>query len=111
MVRKKGRNMQMDRNNRVLIDVREVASKLAFLVGKTILFRNGVEDATTATQVLAVKAANISGVDGHPLVEIYTTVGVENIVDSDTFKTTMLLESDGSLKCLGDYTDQMGICF
>ena len=103
--------MQMDRNNRVLIDVREVASKLAFLVGKTILFRDGYADSATVTPVLAIKAENSPGTEGRPGVSIYTTVGVQTISNSNQFNNIMVLESDGSLKLLGDYTDQMGIVF
>lgn len=93
------------------IDTRGVAAKLSFLVGKTILFRDRYEDACTATQVVAVKAENTPGLSGHAQVSIYTGVGNETITDSDKFNDIMVLEPDGSLKLLGDYTDQMGICF
>lgn len=101
----------MEDNNKVLIDVREVASKLAFLVGKTILFRDGYDDSATVTPVLAIKAENTPGTEGRPCVSIYTTVGVQTISKSSQFNNIMVLESDGSLKLLGDYTDQMGIVF
>ena len=97
--------------NKVVIDVRGVASRLAFLVGKTILFRNGHGDSATVTPVLAVKVENSPEAEGRPSVSIYTTVGVQTITDSDKFNDIMYLESDGSLKLLGDYTDQMGIVF
>ena len=103
--------MGNNNDNKVLIDVREVASKLAFLVGKTILFRNGHGDSATVTPVLAIKAENSPGTEGRPSVSIYTTVGVQTITDSNKFNDIMVLESDGSLKLLGDYTDQMGIVF
>lgn len=103
--------MGNNNDNKVLIDVREVASKLAFLVGKTILFRNGHGDSATVTPVLAIKAENSPGTEGRPSVSIYTTVGVQTITDSDKFNNIMVLEPDGSLKLLGDYTDQMGIVF
>ena len=97
--------------NKVVIDVRGVASRLAFLVGKTILFRNGHGDSATVTPVLAIKAENSPGEEGRPCVSIYTTVGVQTITDSSKFNDIMYLETDGSLKLLGDYTDQMGIVF
>ena len=97
--------------NKVVIDVRGVASRLAFLVGKTILFRNGHGDSATVTPVLAIKAENAPGEEGRPCVSIYTTVGVQTITDSSKFNDIMYLETDGSLKLLGDYTDQMGIVF
>ena len=97
--------------NKVVIDVRGVASRLAFLVGKTILFRNGHGDSATVTPVLAIKAENSPGEEGRPSVSIYTTVGVQTITDSSKFNDIMYLETDGSLKLLGDYTDQMGIVF
>ena len=100
-----------DNRNRVLIDVRGVAAKLAFLVGKTILFRNGHGDSATVTPVLAIKAENSPGTEGRPSVSIYTTVGVQTISNSNQFNNIMVLEPDGSLKLLGDYTDQMGIVF
>ena len=95
---------------KVKIDCRDVASKLSFLVGKTILFRDGY-DACTATQVVAVKAENTPGTEGYACVSIYTGVGIERISDSDKFNNFMVLETDGSLKPLGNYTDNMGICF
>lgn len=99
-------------DSKVVIDVRGVASKLAFLVGKTILFRNGVGDSATVTPVLAIRAENSPGTEGRPCVSIYTTVGVQTITDSDKFNDIMVLESNPpSLKLLGDYTDQMGIVF
>ena len=103
--------MGNNNDNKVLIDVRGVASKLAFLVGKTILFRNGVGDSATVTPVLAIKVENSPEAEGRPCVSIYTTVGVQTITDSDKFNNIMVLEPDGSLKLLGDYTDQMGIVF
>ena len=96
---------------RVYIDTKDVAAKLSFLVGKTILFRNGVGDSTTATPVLAVKAENGSGAEGRPCVSIYTTVGVQTLTDSDKFNNIMVLETDGTLTNLGKYTTQMGVCF
>ena len=76
---------------RVYIDTKDVAAKLSFLVGKTVLFRNGVGDATTATPVLAVKAENESGTEASPRVSIYTTVGVQTLTDSDKFNNIMVL--------------------
>ena len=101
-------NIELDK---VVIDVRGVAAKLAFLVGKTILFRNGHGDSATVTPVLAIKAENSPGTEGRPSVSIYTTVGVQTISNSNQFNNIMVLEPDGSLKLLGDYTDQMGIVF
>ena len=103
--------MGNNNDNKVLIDVRGVASKLAFLVGKTILFRNGHGDSATVTPVLAIKAENAPGADGKPSVSIYTTVGALTVKYSSEFNNFMVLESDGSLKLLGDYTDQMGIVY
>ena len=95
------------------IDCRYVASRLSFLVGKTIMFRNGYpdDDAVTAAQVVAVKAENLPGTEGYPIVHLYTSVGIQNITNSLEFDNIMVLESNGSLKCLGDYADVMGICF
>ena len=93
---------------RVEIDTREVASKLSFLVGRTILFRDGKEDATTASSVLAVKAENTSGgKNGRPQVVIYTTVGALTIKYSSEFNNIMLLDG----KSIGAYADNMGIYF
>ena len=96
---------------KVYIDTKDVAAKLSFLVGRTILFRNGVGDATTATSVLAVKAENGPGTEGKPCVSIYTTVGVQSLTDSGKFNDIMVLEPDGTLTNLGKYATQMGICF
>ena len=93
------------------LDTREVVAKLSFLVGKTIAFRDGYSDATTATQVVAVKAENTPGTMGFPQVSIYTQIGIETIRESKRFNDLMVLESDGSLVSLGNYTDKMGICF
>ena len=96
------------------IDTREVACKLSFLVGKVILFREVVDhssDSTTATNVLSVRVENTPGTEGYPIVHIYTNIGIRHIEHSSEFKDIMVLNSDGSLKCLGDYADDMGICF
>lgn len=97
----------MNTESRIEIDTREVASKLSFIVGRTILFRNGHEDATTASSVLAVRAENTPGLNGHPQVTIYTTVGVLTITKSTEFNNIMLLDG----KSIGTYADEMGIYF
>lgn len=88
-------------------DTREVAAKLSFLVGKTVLFRDGHEDACTSTQILAVKVANGKS----PIVSIYTTVGIQNIDKSEKFGNIMLLDEDGGLESLGEIVDRLGIYF
>lgn len=99
-------------DKKVVIDSREVASKLSFLVGRTILFREGRDDSCTATQVVAINAANILDSNGYyACVCIYTSIGTEKVVDSNEFNNIMVLEPDGTLTCLGNYTDNMGICF
>jgi len=98
----------MNTESRIEIDTREVAAKLSFLVGRTILFRDGHEDATTASSVLAVKTENTPGLNGHPQVAIYTTVGVLTITKSTEFNNIMLPD-DG--KSVGTYADNMGIYF
>ena len=97
----------MNTESRIEIDTREVASKLSFIVGRTILFRNGHEDATTASSVLAVRAENTPGLNGHPQVTIYTTVGVLTITKFTEFNNIMLLDG----KSIGTYADEMGIYF
>ena len=97
----------MNTESRIEIDTREVASKLSFLVGRTILFRDGHGDATTASSVLAVKVENTSGENGHPQVAIYTTVGVLTITKATEFNNIMLLDG----KSIGTYADGMGIYF
>ena len=97
----------MNTETKVEIDTREAASKLSFLVGRTILFRDGHGDATTASSVLAVKVENTPGLNGHPQVAIYTTVGVLTITKSTEFNNIMLLDG----KSLGTYADEMGIYF
>ena len=104
-------NTENGADGKVTMDTREVAAKLSFLVGKTIAFRDGYADATTATQVVAVKAENTPGTAGYPQVSIYTHVGIQTITKSKQFGDLMVLETDGSLKSLGDYADAMGICF
>ena len=92
---------------KVYIDTKDVAAKLSFLVGRTILFRDGHLDACTATSVLAVKVENTPGENGHPQVAICTTVGVLTITKSSEFNDIMLLDG----KSIGTYADGMGICF
>ena len=104
-------NIEKDADGKVTIDTREVAAKLSFLVGKTIAFRDGYEDATTTTQVIAVKAENTPGTAGYPQVSIYTHVGIQTITKSKQFGDLMVLENDGSLVSIGSYTDAMGIYF
>ena len=98
---------------KVAIDTREVAAKLSFLAGRTILFRNGYPDvdAVTATQVVAVKAENTPGTEGYPIVHVYTTVGIQNIDKSKKLGDIMLLDEDGGLESLGKIADRLGIYF
>lgn len=100
--------------NKVVIDTRDVAAKLSFLIGKTIAFRDGYSDATTTTQVLAVKAENTPGLEGYPKVSIYTHVGIQNIEKSKKFHDIMVWTENNEcqeLKSLGEITDEMGIHF
>ena len=92
---------------KVYIDTKDVAAKLSFLVGRTILFRDGYKDATTASSVLAVKVENTPGENGRPQVAIYTTVGVLTIKYFSEFNNFMLLDG----KTIGAYADEMGIHF
>jgi hypothetical protein len=96
---------------KVEIDTKDVAAKLSFLVGRTVLFRDGHGDATTASSVLALKAENTPGLNGHPQVAIYTTVGVLTITKSTEFNNIMLLDDDDNSKSIGTYADEMGIYF
>lgn len=98
---------------KVVIDTREVAVKLSFLVGKTVLFRNGYPniDAATATRVIGVKAENTPGTEGVPQIIIYTEVGNKGITKSTEFNDLMLLDEDGGLESLGKITDNLGIVF
>lgn len=104
-------NIERSANGKVIMDTKEVAAKLSFLVGKTIAFRDGYSDATTTTQVIAVKAENTPGTEGYPQVSIYTHVGIQTIRKAQQFGDLMVLETDGSLVSLGSYTDAMGIHF
>lgn len=102
--------------NKVVIDTRDVAAKLSFLVGKTITFRNGYpdDDAVTTTQVIAVKAENTPGLEGYPKVSIYTHVGIRNIEKSKEFHDIMVWVENNEcqeLKSLGSITEEMGIHF
>ena len=92
---------------KVEIDVRDVAAKLSFLVGRTILFRDWKEDACTATQVLAVTALNRES----PTVSIYTTVGIQHIDKSEKFGNIMLINDYGGIESLAKTTDNLGIVF
>ena len=92
---------------KVEIDTRDVAAKLSFLVGRTILFRDWKDDSCTATQVLAVTAINRES----PIVSIYTTVGIQHIDKSAKFGNIMLLDEDGGLESLGEIVDRLGIYF
>ena len=99
-----GWNMNIEK---VYIDTKDVAAKLSFLVGRTILFRDGHKDATTVSSVLAVKVENTPGTNGYPQVVIYTTAGVLTITNSSEFNNIMLLDG----KSIGTYADEMGIHF
>lgn len=99
---------------KVEIDTKDVVSKLAFLVGKTIMFRTASEDSTVATNVLAVEAKNNLGAEGKPQVSIYTTVGVKHVFKSSQFNDIVVLnmaDEDGFMYSLGKHVDEMGICF
>lgn len=95
----------------VKLDCQDVVAKLSFLVGRTILFRDGYDDACTATNVVGVKAENIAGANGYPYISIYTGVGVTTMKVAAHLRDIMVLEADGSLTSLGEYTDNLGIVF
>lgn len=100
------------KETKVILDSQEVVARLSFLVGRTILFRdNSVDDATVATKILAVRVENTPGTDGSPRISLFTNLGVTTIVETSKFKNFILLETDGSLKSLGEYADNLGIVF
>ena len=103
----------MNTETKVEIDTKEVATKLSFLVGKTVLFRNGYPniDAATATRVIGVKAENTPGTEGVPQIIIYTEVGNKGITKSTEFNDIMLVDENGGLSSLGKITDNLGIVF
>lgn len=103
--------MSTELDNKVRLDCQDVVAKLSFLVGRTILFRDGYDDACTATNVVGVKAENTAGANGYPHISIYTGVGVTTMKVAAHLRDIMVLEEDGSLTSLGEYTDAMGIVF
>ncbi len=88
------------------IDTKEIVEKLSFLVGRTVLFR----DSTGATCATVVNSIKMESHDT-PRMTFYYGLGIEHLTSSKDFNNIMVLESDGSLKCLGDYAKDMGICF
>jgi hypothetical protein len=96
---------------KVEIDTKDVAAKLSFLIGKTILMRTAEGDASVAARVEAVMAENTPGTEGHPVVSLYTTIGVKRIANSSQFDDILVLESDNSFLRLRLHTDMEGIVF
>ena len=96
---------------KVEIDTKETVAKLSFLIGKTILMRTAEGDASVAARVEAVMVENTPGMEGHPVVSLYTTIGVKRIANSSQFDDILVLESDNSFLRLRLHTDMEGIVF
>lgn len=96
---------------KIEIDTKDVASKLSFLIGKTIMFRDGLSDATIATGVHSLKAENTPGTEGHPQIVIYTAFGIRIVKNTRELNDIMVLDEDGSATSLGKYADEVGIYF
>lgn len=89
------------------IDTNEVAAKLSFLIGKTVLFRDS-SGATCATLVNSIKVESKPGVN---MVSLYYGLGIEHLTSSEDFKNIMLMNEQGCLESLGKITDNLGIVF
>lgn len=93
--------------DKIEIDTREVASKLSFLLGKTVLLR--AEDGSScATTVDSIRVFG----NPIPMVDIhYNGLGIQHITKSEKFSDIMILDEYGNLEPLGEIVDRLGIYF
>ena len=97
----------MNTESRIEIDTREVALKLSFLVGKTVLIR-ATDGSSCATTVDSIRAYG----NPVPMVDIYYNgLGLQHITNTEKFGDIMLLDENGGLESLGKITDNLGIVF
>ena len=97
----------MNTESRIEIDTREVAAKLSFLVGKTVLLRAS-DGSSCATTVDSIRVYGTPS----PMVDIYYNgLGIQHITKTEKFGDIMLLNENGGLESLGKITDNLGIVF
>lgn len=97
----------MNTESKIEIDTREVALKLSFLVGKTVLIRAS-DGSSCATTVDSIRVYGTPS----PMVDIYYNgLGLQHIVKTEKFGDIMLLDENGGLESLGEIVDRLGIYF
>ena len=97
----------MNTEPKIEIDTREVALKLSFLVGKTVLIRAS-DGSSCATTVDSIRVYG----NPVPMVDIYYNgLGLQHIVKTKKFGDIMLLDENGNLESLGEIVDRLGIYF
>ena len=97
----------MSTETKVEIDTREVALKLSFLVGKTVLLRAS-DGSSCATTIDSIRAYG----NPVPMVDIYYNgLGLQHITKTEKFGDIMLLDEDGNLETLGAIVDRLGTYF
>ena len=97
----------MSTESRIEIDTREVALKLSFLVGKTVLLR-ATDGSSCATTIDSIQVFG----NPVPMVDIYYNgLGLQHITKTEKFGDIMLLDENGNLEPLGEIVDRLGIYF
>lgn len=97
----------MNTETKVEIDTGEVALKLSFLVGKTVLIRTS-DGSSCATTIDSIRVFG----NPVPMVDIYYNgLGLQHITKTEKFGDIMLLDEDGNLESLGEIVDRLGIYF
>ena len=93
--------------NKVEIDTNELAMKLSFLVGRTVLLKYA-DGSSGVTMVHSIRVQT----EPEKMVDIYYDgIGMQHITSSKKFNDIMLVNDHGGLTPLGKVTDDLGIVF
>ena len=89
------------------IDTNEIAAKLSFLIGRTVLLKSE-DGASCVSSVESLRVMN------KPILMIdvyYSGLGIQHITTSKKFNEVMIVNERGGLEPLGKITDNLGIVF
>ena len=89
------------------IDTNEIAAKLSFLIGRTVLLKSA-DGASCVSTVDSLRVMN----SPIPMIDVYYSgLGIQHITTSRKFSEIMLVDENGGLEPLGKITENLGIVF